>query len=213
MVEKRDLIQLFRSAGWKARLYLRLKLRICPLLALEAYVPDRGRIVDLGCGNGLFGFILKLGSPLREITGLDFDENKLKLAQKIQQGKPLCQFLLADLNQLDFPSAHIYTLIDVLYLLPHDLQLKILKKCYELLPPGGYILIKEIDTRPRWKYLWNYLQETLSVKVVGFTRGKKFYFRSSAEWASLLKELGCQVNIIPLHKGYCYSHVLITGQK
>ncbi len=213
MVEKRDLIQLFRPAGWRARLYLGLKLKICPLLALEAHVPDRGQIVDLGCGNGLFGFILKLGSPLREIIGLDLDDKKLSLAQKIQQGRRLCQFLLADLNQLDFPSAHIYTLVDVLYLLPPSLQLKILKRCYELLPPGGYILIKEIDTRPRWKYLWNYFQETLSVRVVGFTRGKRFSFRSSAEWASLLKELGCHVNIIPLHKGYCYSHVLITGQK
>lgn len=213
MVKKKEVIQLFRAASWKARLYLRLKLKICPLLALEAYIPDRARIIDLGCGHGLFGFILKLGSPLREIIGFDFDEKKLSLAQKIQQNKPLCQFFLSDLNQLDFPSAHVYTLIDVLYLLPPSLQLNILKRCYDLLAPGGYIFIKEIDTRPRWKYLWNYFQETLSVRVVGFTRGKKFYFRSSGEWASLLKELGCHVHIVSLHKGYCYSHVLIIGQK
>ncbi len=213
MVEKKDLIRLFRPAGWKARLYLRLKLKICPLLALENYIPDRGRIVDLGCGNGLFAFILKLGSPLREIIGLDFDEKKLSLAKKIQLNKPLCQFFLSDLNQLDFPSADIYTLIDVLYLLPPSLQLEILKRCYELLPRGGYILIKEIDTRPRWKYLWNYFQETLSVRIIGFTRGQSFYFRSSNEWASLLKEIGFAVQIVPFHKGYCYSHVLIIGQK
>lgn len=213
MVDKRDLYLLFRSADWKTRLYLRLKLRICPILELEAYVPQRGRIVDLGCGNGLFAFILKLGSPLREIIGLDFDEKKLRQAQQIQPLRPLCRFILSDLGQLNFPDADVYTLIDVLYLLPGELQLAILKKCYDLLPPGGYILLKEIDTRPRWKYFWNYFQETLSVKIVGFTRGKKFYFRSSSDWASILKALGFKTSIIPLNKGYCYSHVLIIGQK
>ncbi len=213
MVDKQELYRLYSEADWATKLYLRVKLRICPLLALESFVPVRGRIVDLGCGSGLFPFILKLGSPLREIIGLDFDPKKLAQAAKVQAGASLCQFVQADLSQSDFPAADVYTLVDVLYLIPYSQQADILSKCYELLPAGGYILIKEIDTKPRGKYLWNYFQETIAVKLIGFTRGKKFFFRSSADWSSLLSQLGCRTTIEPLHKGYWYSHVLITGQK
>lgn len=213
MIDLRDLENLYRAADWKTKLYLKIKLKICPLLQLETFVPAQGRMVDLGCGNGLFDFILKIGSPLREIIGLDYDEAKLNLAKKIQGGSPLCEFRQADLTQLDFPPADVYLLIDVLYLLPYPTQVEILKKCYELLPPGGYVLIKEIDTRPKWKYLWNYFQETLAVKIIGFTRGRKFYFRSSCEWASILRELNFSPSIVPLDKGYFHAHVLIIGQK
>ncbi|MCX7975301.1 MAG: methyltransferase domain-containing protein [Candidatus Aminicenantes bacterium] len=213
MIDKKELFQLYWTADWKTKLYLKIKLMICPFLTLESFVPARGRIVDLGCGNGLFDFILKLGSPLREIIGLDYDETKLKLAQKIQRQSNLCEFQKADLSQLNFPPGDVYLLIDVLYLLPYSTQLEVLKKCYELLPPGGYIFIKEIDNHPKWKYLWNYFQETLAVKLIGFTRGKKFYFRSSADWASILQKLGCLTSVVRLDKGYCHAHVLITGQK
>jgi len=32
-----------------------------------------------------------------------------------------------------------------------------------------------MDTRPRWKYAWNMIQETLAVKVIGFTLGSRFF--------------------------------------
>ncbi len=213
MVSQKELFQLYQQADIKTRLYMRIKLRICPLLLLEKYVPSQGKIVDLGCGNGLFPFILKLGSPNREVIGLDFDEKKLKQAEIIQAGSNLGQFIYSDLSRLEFPAADIYTLIDVLYLLPYPQQIAILTRCYKLLPPGGYILVKEIDTRPRWKYWWNYFQESIAVRIVGFTRGKKFYFRPAGDWSSILQQIGCQTSIIPLHKGYWYSHVLIIGQK
>lgn len=213
MVTKKELYRLYQHADWKTKLYLRTKLRICPLLAVESFVPARGRVVDLGCGSGLFSFILKLGSPLREITGIDYDAHKLRQAEKIQLGSPLCQFIHSDLTQDAFPGADVYTLIDVLYLISYEQQIAILRRCYELLPPGGYIILKEMDSRPRWKYLWNYFQESVAVKIIGFTRGKKFYFRSAAEWQAILRAFHCQTSVVPLHKGYCYPHILIIGQK
>ncbi len=213
MVARKEIYRLYRHADWKTKLYVRIKLRICPLLAVETYLPARGRVVDLGCGSGLFSFILKLGSPLREISGLDYDTSKLRLAENIQRAGSLCQFFQADLTEGSFPPADVYTLIDVLYLIPFEKQVTILRQCYELLPPGGYIIIKEMDTKPRWKYFWNYFQESVSVKIVGFTRGKKFYFRPAAEWESILKSFGCLTSLVRLDKGYWYPHVLIIGQK
>lgn len=213
MITRKEIYRLYSHTDWKTKLYLRIKLRICPLLSVETYVPARGRVVDLGCGSGLFSFILKLGSPLREISGLDYDANKLRLAEKIQLAGAMCRFFHADLTKSSFPPADVYTLIDVLYLIPFDQQLAVLRRCYELLSPGGYIIIKEMDTRPRWKYFWNYFQESVAVKIVGFTRGKKFHFRQAVEWESILKSFNCQTTLVRLDKGYWYPHLLIIGQK
>ena len=114
---------------------------------------------------------------------------------------------------LDYPEADVYTLVDVLYLIPFEAQEKILRKAFAALRPGGVIVLKDMDRRPRWKYIWNACQETIAVKLVGFTLGSRFYFRSADDYRRLMEEIGCAVEVVRLDQGQPYPHVAILGRK
>lgn len=210
---RKAVLGLFREAGPLMRAYLRVKFRICPILRMEAYIPDKGMIVDLGCGNGLFAAILKLGSPAREIVGIDLDARKIAEARKSLGNIPHLDFRLGDVAAVTYPPADVYTIIDVLYLIPFAAQERILRMCAAALPPEGTLVLKDMDKKPRRKYAWNAIQETLAVKIIGFTLGSRFYFRSRADYAALLESLGFAVDIVPLHKGYWYPHILFIARK
>jgi len=213
MVTKQDIYHRYRQGGFWTRIYLRIKLKICPLIALETHFPTEGKIVDLGCGNGLFAHILNLGRPQREILGFDLDEEKIRTAERtIVAGMP-ATFLPGNITEMPIPAADIISLIDVLYLIPYDLQESLLNRCHAALKPGGQLIIKEMDSRPRWKAGWNHIQETLAVKILGFTLGRRFYFRSREEFQSLLSRLGFQVRSLPLHQGYWYPHIVHIATK
>ncbi|MGB3863897.1 MAG: hypothetical protein WA915_17620, partial [Candidatus Aminicenantaceae bacterium] len=100
-----------------------------------------------------------------------------------------------------------------LYLIPYDKQELILQKCYQSLQPGGILIIKEMDTAPRWKYAWNLFQETFAVKLIGFTLGERFYFQSQKDYKGILQRIGFSVKPVPLDKGYWYPHIVYVCTK
>ncbi len=124
-----------RGAGFPMKLYPRLKFRMCPILRIEAYVPDGCDILDLGCGNGLFTAILKLGSPDRKIIGIDLDARKITAARRFL-GKLRGVISGSATSFPPLPQNRRCTIIDVLYLLPVETQNAILKKCPGPCPPG-----------------------------------------------------------------------------
>jgi len=207
MIDKKDLFALYRESGIAIKAYLRIKLKICPLLSLETLFPSRGRIVDLGCGNGLFPNILSLGSGDRQITGIDLDKKKLAVAGQTKAGNARIDYEPGDLVDIAYPAADVFSLVDVLYLIPYEKQEVILRKCAGALTPNGMLIIKEMAARPRRKYAWNLIQETLAVKIIGFTLGERFYFRSRENFQSLLSDLGFEVKTVALDRGYWYPHI------
>jgi 2-polyprenyl-3-methyl-5-hydroxy-6-metoxy-1,4-benzoquinol methylase len=213
MVKTKDIYRAFRGGGPLVQLYLRVKLRICPVRRFETFVPPRGAIVDLGCGNGLMAALFMLGSDERRVTGFDLDPQKVETARRLKGRWPTLEFHEADLTSLHIPRAEVVTIVDVLYLIHYGQQDEILKKCGEALGPGGVLLLKDMDTRPRWKYAWNYFQETLAVKIMGFTLGGQFYFRPEADYRKTLEGLGFQVETVRLDKHYWYPHILYLCKK
>ena len=207
MIDKKELFEHYRTAGSATRAYLKIKLKICPLLQLEELFPKEGTIIDLGCGNGLFPNILSLGSSGRQIIGLDLDDQKIEIADATKIPDAQITYQTGDVVGVDYPQGDVFTLVDVLYLIPYDKHEAILQKCYRSLPPGGILIIKEMDITPRWKYVWNLIQETLAVKLIGFTLGERFYFRSQKDYSDILQRTGFSVKTFPMHKGYWYPHI------
>ncbi len=213
MVAKKDILRVFRGRGLMTNLYLRIKLRICPVREIETYLPPGGRIADLGCGNGLMAAIFMLGSDRRRVEGFDLDPEKVEAARRLQERWPSLEFHEADLAAFHPPEAGALTIVDVLYLIPFAVQEEILKRCWAALPSGGVLLLKDMDTRPGWKAAWNSFQETLAVKVIGFTLGSKFYFRPQDDYRRLLEGFGFRVEVVRLDRGYWYPHILFVCRK
>ena len=80
------------GAGLRARLRIDQRWYGSPFLAVEPFVPARGRIVDAGCGFGMFAAILALRSGEREVYGLDIDADKIARARSWFGGLPGLRF-------------------------------------------------------------------------------------------------------------------------
>lgn len=214
MLEKKDILRFYKDASFGTRLYITIKLRICPLLEVETYFPERGTVLDLGCGNGFFSSLLKLGSPRRTVVGMDLDPRKIAQARRLETRLGGLSFAEGNITEAAYPGpVDIVSLIDVLYLIPHDLQERILRRAYDALRPGGRLLLKDMDTRPRRKYAWNFFQETVAVKLVGFTLGSRFYFRSRSDYVHLLESIGFKVEAVPLDRRQIHPHILFLATK
>ena len=213
MIPKKDILDFYKKSPFSTKLYIKIKLRICPLLAVETHFPARGTVLDLGCGNGFFSSLLKMGSPERTVVGIDLDPNKVRQARLLEARFEGLSFREGNIVESEYPAADIVSLIDVLYLIPYEVQERILRRAFAALRPGGVLLLKDMDTRPRRKYAWNYFQETVSVKIVGFTLGGKFYFRSREDYIRLLGGIGFKVEAVPLDRGYWYPHICFRCRK
>jgi hypothetical protein len=64
-----------------------------------------------------------------------------------------------------------------------------------LLSPDGVLLLKTNDTRPWWKYAVVWTEETIMVKLAGFTLGGELHFRGVGEYLELLRQAGFRAEV------------------
>ncbi|MFX0023341.1 MAG: class I SAM-dependent methyltransferase [Candidatus Hermodarchaeota archaeon] len=109
---------------------------------LEEFVsllPEKAHILDVGCGAGIptAKFLTKRGI---KVTGIDLSDKMLNLAQV---NVPKAEFIKMDMNELKFKQntfdgiVSVYTLFHV----PKKNHREIFKKFFEVLKPGGILLI------------------------------------------------------------------------
>lgn len=102
-------------------------------------LPDNAHILDVGCGAGIptAKFLKNKGI---EITGIDISDTMLELAR---ENVPGASFINMDANELEFPPNSFDGLISVytLFHIPRDEHPKIIKNFYDVLKPGGILLI------------------------------------------------------------------------
>ncbi len=193
------------------RAFVRARHLLCPLSLIEGYVPARGRILDLGCGHGLFSAMMAIASPERSVTGIEPSAVKMLTAAAVAGKLPNVQFRQGIVDDVTEASLDGITILDVLYLLPVPEKLRILSRCRELLAPDGRLVLKTNDTHPAWKFRWAWLQEVAMTRI-GLTLGEEaLYFLSCEETAGLLKEAGFgRIEIVHLPFLLPYPHTLFS---
>lgn len=115
-------------------------------LRIPAYVPE-GRLLDVGCGNGAY---LEMLSELGwECWGTEISEQAAAWARK--RGLNVRVGVLED---LDYPneSFDVITLWHVIEHLPQPLQT--LQRIFELLKPGGMVLLGTPNVASTWSKLF-----------------------------------------------------------
>ena len=75
------LIQNYIYKGPVVEWYIRIKVKMERNYRLfNQLIPVQGQITDIGCGYGPLCYMLSLLSEDREILGIDYDEDKIALA-------------------------------------------------------------------------------------------------------------------------------------
>ena len=197
----------YRRLPLTGRAYAWARWAICPFSRVEPLVPREGPILDLGCGAGLFAHYLALRGPARRVWGMDQDHGRIAVARRLSAGVSNLAFTCGDLRRTVLPPARAITLIDVLHHLagPHH-QSELLRACYQALAPGGLLLVKEIADRPRWKFAWNYLHDSL------LSPGR-LCFRGQRSMLHLLTGAGFLARCLPLPSPGPYPHVLYLATR
>ncbi len=212
-------LALYGSAPRSVRAHLRVRWRTCPLDAVAERVPERGRVLDLGCGHGLLGAYLALTSPHRLVLGVDLDDRKVAYAraaaERARARGAALEFGVAPGGVVPPGPWDAISVVDVLYLLEEQQQRALLVEAAGQLAPGGALLVKEMAGRPRWKHRWNQLQETISVRLLRITATERhrFCFVPPAITRGWLEAAGLAVEEAPLHRGYLHPHHLLVATR
>lgn len=185
---------------------------LAPLARVLDAMPASGRLLDVGCGHGLFANALALGSAERQVLGVDPSGAKIAVARASAAGLPNVRFvhgLVQDVQEDGFDGISI---LDVLYLLPVEEKLAVLRACRERISPNGVLVLKTNDTRPPWKYRVARLQEQLMTGL-GLTLGHgELHFLSREQNAGLLELAGFQPRIVDLNNWLPYPHVMFVSR-
>lgn len=203
----RALLALYRGAPALVRTELRYRLNICPFEEVERRVPAEASVLDLGCGYALLSNLIALGSPGRTVAGMDTSAARVRVATGTVGARPNVRFVQGDVTREPFGSPDCIVMNDVLHHIPHDQQIPLLRKCHASLPPGGLLLIKDVDKDVAWKYLWNYFHDAIK------NGHMPFFCLDSAILGVLLDLVGFKVDVLHLDTGYPYSHVLYVCRK
>ena len=183
------------------------------------HISEDAKIVDLGCGNGMMSFMLALLSEKRHVIGVDYDEEKIQVAQQILARQSLLHkrmnFYHADLNSWEFEKADVYILADVLHYMTEDEQKNAIENACKNLNINGLLIIRDADTDMAIKHEGTKFSEWQSTKLIGFNKTrkdeKKLYFGSAKDRIQLMEKLGMTVDIIDETK--LNSNVILMGRK
>jgi 2-polyprenyl-3-methyl-5-hydroxy-6-metoxy-1,4-benzoquinol methylase len=212
----RRVLALYAGASRADRVHVWGRLRSCPFAAVEAHVPRSGRILDVGCGHGLFSAYLALAAPDRRVLGVDIDARKIEVARAaaaaLEPGGVELGFEVVDAALPDGPFDAV-TIVDVLYLLGTERSLELLDQAAAALAPGGSLLVKEIDRRPAWKYRLSRIQEILATRVLRITAGDEVSFAPPEVHADRLRRAGLTVTAHRLDRGSLHPHHLLVARR
>ncbi len=186
----------------------------CPFDRIEAHLPTAGNILDVGCGHGVFTFIIAQKSGKRKVLGIDPSIKKIALALKHKKHKNVT-FKVGYIKDIKTKFDAI-VVVDVLYLLPNKQKLEFLKHARKILKRGGDLIIVTNGNRKSFVYSLLYLEELLMVKMLKLTYSDypRIYFEDEKRLVNLVKQSGLNVkNLEKLKSKIHYPpHFLLHAQ-
>lgn len=143
-VVRRKVGRLYRYQGKFVEQFVYWKMKTDPVFAaLDSVVPRRGFVLDLGCGYGMASHWLACFTDQRSFHGIDYDEDKIRVAQRTAPGHPRIRFELGDIFNVEYPACDTVLLLDVLHYWTPDKQQLILNKARQALRTGGRLVLRD----------------------------------------------------------------------
>lgn len=180
---------------------------------LHMALPERGRVLDIGCGFGLWSAYLTLMAPERRMTGVDPNGKRVQTARALAQRLGLANNRYfegtVETAPLDGegPFDAIF-MLDVMHHVPRESQRATLERAASLLAPKGVLVIKDITTDRPFGLKFT---EWLDRLMVGFD--EPLAYRHHNEWRDELESLGFSVRTVRIEDVLPYPHAMIVGQR
>jgi 1-acyl-sn-glycerol-3-phosphate acyltransferase len=195
---RKKLIRNYIYKGPVLEWYTRIKLSLEGNYKLiNSNIPRDACIVDIGCGYGYLSYMLSFVSEKRIILGIDYDADKVEIANNCISKNDRVNFVTADAAEYAFKNADVFILSDVLHYLPEEMQDVLLEKCIGHLNPNGKIIIRDADRDLEKRHRGTRYTEFFSTRS-GFNKAdqNRLYFFSGRKIRDIATRHGFQTEVI-----------------
>lgn len=164
-------------------------------------LPRQGTITDLGCGYGYMAYMLNFICPDRVITGVDYDEPKIDVANNNYSKNPNLNFYASSITEISFVPQDAYVINDVLHYLKYDEQEKVIANCIQHLNPNGILIIKDANVEDEKGQKVTWLSEFFSTNF-GFNKmgHGELFFTSQNKLQVIADKYGMTLSILEAPK-------------
>jgi SAM-dependent methyltransferase len=232
--------QPYRQAGRFAWHFARGKLGRDPVFRglIEQGLIEAGqqRVLDIGCGQGLFASLLTAMSQMQasrqwppgwsatpaqaRYTGIELMPRDVeRAARAIGHLRPAPDFVCADMCSAALPPSDLVIILDVLHYVDLQAQEGVLARVRQALAQGagqrdaatpGRLLLRVGDAAsPRGYRISQWVDRTVT-----WVRGHRVaptWGRPLDEWTALLERLGFTVRSLPMSRGTPFANVLLVA--
>lgn len=219
----------FRASGPFAYHYARGKLGLDTIfheVLRRGLLPEGGRYLDLGCGQGsLFAWLLaarRLHDQGRwpqgwavppvpqKLRGIELMQKDVeRAARAFGPQHPVVQVEQGDMNAVDFGRPDAIVILDALHYFSHEQQREVLGRIRQALPPGGVFLTRIGDAGAGLTHrICNGVD-----RLVTYTRGHRLprlYCRTLQDWVAELQRLGFAVETEPMSGRKPFANVMLV---
>ncbi|MGH8621345.1 MAG: class I SAM-dependent methyltransferase [Burkholderiales bacterium] len=219
----------YRRVGRYAWHFARGKLRHDPVfffLLRRGLFPDRGSLLDLGCGQGILLSLLKAakeqyqaGSWSRDwpapplnlgLLGVELREDRVQAARLALGGS--VEVIPGDVREVALRPCTVIVILDVLLCLGDEEQRRLLDRVAAALEPGGLLLLREADAGSGLAFQVTKWSERIAGALRG-RFGQPLHYRSAVQWIAELAERGFTVEAEPMSAGTPFANVLFVARK
>ncbi len=175
------------------------------------YLPREGRVLDIGCGFGLFSCYYARKFPGIEIIGIDMNPVRIEMAAHAARrlSLPNARFEMGEVTSCDFPGSGFDCayMLDIVHHIPRQTVSPLIRKLHETLSHGCRLIIKDVDVKPVYKRWFTYTLD----KVMDFRTQVSYW--PSEELVSLLRAAKFEVFLHAMVDFLPYPHVLYICKK
>jgi cyclopropane fatty-acyl-phospholipid synthase-like methyltransferase len=174
------------------------------------YLPERGRVLDVGCGFGLFSLYYAQLHPAVTFRGLDLSARRVAQAGAAAARLGLQNVGYAVGDARAFRADDRYDgayMLDIVHHVPPEAVRPLLLELHGALRPGGRLVVKDVDTRPAYKRLFTHALDLLMAP------GGVIHYWPAEALQALLEDVGFRVHRHLMVDVLPYPHVLYVCRR